>query len=61
VAELNYGSNIRVMRYADALLMAAEAYNKSSNDANAIIELNKVRDRAGLAPTSITESIMFFC
>lgn len=59
VAELNYGSNIRVMRYADALLMAAEAYNKSSNDAQAIIELNKVRVRAGLTPTAIGGTALF--
>lgn len=59
VAELNYGSNIRVMRYADALLMAAEAYNKSANDAKALIELNKVRNRAGLVPTSLGGNALF--
>jgi len=52
--ELNYGSNIRVMRYADALLMAAEAYHMNNQDNLAIIELNKVHERAGLTATALT-------
>ncbi|HEY3372957.1 MAG TPA: RagB/SusD family nutrient uptake outer membrane protein, partial [Prolixibacteraceae bacterium] len=52
--ELNYGSNIRVMRYADALLMAAEAYHMNNQDNLAVIELNKVRLRAGLPATALT-------
>jgi len=59
VPEINYGTNIRVMRFADALLLAAEAYNKSSNDAQAVIELNKVRARAGLAPTALGGTALF--
>ncbi len=53
-AELNYGTNIRLIRYADVLLMAAEAYHKSSQytDAQALTELNKVRVRADLTPLS---------
>jgi starch-binding outer membrane protein, SusD/RagB family len=43
--ELNYGTNTRVIRYADVLLMIAEAYNQSGDDANARIMLNKVRSR----------------
>jgi starch-binding outer membrane protein, SusD/RagB family len=46
--ELNYGSNYRIIRYADVLLMAAEAYNKSGNDAAAQAELKKITDRAGI-------------
>jgi len=38
------------MRYADILLMKAEALNESGG-AGAVIEVNKVRARAGLAPT----------
>jgi hypothetical protein len=38
------------MRYADILLMKAEALNESGG-AGAAIEVNKVRARAGLAPT----------
>jgi hypothetical protein len=46
--ELNYLNNFRIIRYADVLLMAAEAYNRSSspNDAKALSYLNKVRERA---------------
>lgn len=50
VMELNYTTNWRLMRYADVLLLAAEAYHFSGNDAQALVELNKVRARAKLAP-----------
>lgn len=49
VKELNYTTNWRLIRYADVLLMAAEAYNEDDDEASARIELNKVRARAGLA------------
>ncbi|AIM61164.1 RagB/SusD family nutrient uptake outer membrane protein [Cellulophaga lytica] len=48
VKELNYGTNYRLYRYAEMLLLAAEAYNKDNKDAEARTELNKVRNRAGL-------------
>ena len=46
--ELNYLNNFRIIRYADVLLMAAEAYNKSTtaNDTKAQNYLNVVRQRA---------------
>ena len=46
--QLNYKSNFRTIRYADVLLMAAEANNKAtaSNDAKAQTYLNLVRRRA---------------
>ena len=44
--ELNYSNNFRTIRYADVLLMAAEAYNKSGNDVKAQTYLNLVRRRA---------------
>ncbi len=46
--ELNYTNNFRMIRYADVLLMAAEAFNRSTapNDAKAQGYLNKVRERA---------------
>ncbi|OSZ81611.1 RagB/SusD family nutrient uptake outer membrane protein [Chitinophagaceae bacterium IBVUCB2] len=47
IGELNYGTNWRLIRYADVLLMAAEAYNKSSNDLKARQYLNQVRQRVG--------------
>ena len=52
VAELNYGTNWRLFRYAEVLLLAAEAYNKEGQDGNARIELNKIRKRAGLVDVS---------
>ena len=45
---LNYGTNFRLLRYAEVLLLAAEAYNHSGQDGSARTELNKVRTRAGL-------------
>lgn len=49
VRELNYSTNFRIFRYAEVLLLAAEAYNKAGQDGSARTELNKVRNRAGLA------------
>jgi tetratricopeptide (TPR) repeat protein len=57
--ELNYGSNYRIIRYADVLLMAAEAYNKSSNDASAKTELKKITDRAGIAEHTESGDALF--
>jgi hypothetical protein len=54
VAALNYGTNLRLFRFAEVLLLAAEAYNKEGQDGNARIELNKIRTRAGLADVSPT-------
>ncbi|WP_066223497.1 RagB/SusD family nutrient uptake outer membrane protein [Formosa haliotis] len=48
VRDLNYGTNWRLFRYAEVLLLAAEAYNKVGQDDQALIELNKIRFRAGL-------------
>jgi len=46
--ELNYSNNFRTIRYADVLLMAAEALNRAPapNDAKARGYLNKVQERA---------------
>lgn len=46
--ELNYLNNYRTIRYADVLLMAAEAFNRSTapNDTKAQLYLNRVRRRA---------------
>jgi hypothetical protein len=50
VKELNYGTNLRVIRYADVLLMAAEAHAMNGNDGVAAQYLNQVRSRANLGP-----------
>ncbi|MEC3905810.1 RagB/SusD family nutrient uptake outer membrane protein [Tamlana sp. 2201CG12-4] len=38
--------NVRIIRYSDVLLMAAEALNENGNPAQALIYLNMVRERA---------------
>ena len=42
----NSGANIRLMRYADILLIAAEAANELGNSTEALTYLNQVRERA---------------
>jgi hypothetical protein len=57
--ELNYLNNFRIIRYADVLLMAAEAYNRSTaaNDVKAQGYLNQVRGRAfGNALNNVTST-----
>lgn len=55
--------NIRVMRFAEILLINAEAANETGNTAQALESLNKVRNRAGLEdfvsadPTAIRNAI----
>lgn len=46
--------NHRVLRYADVLLMYAEACVETNDDANAQTYLNKVRARVGLSPVETT-------
>lgn len=42
--------NIRVMRFAEILLMNAEAANETGNSSLALTSINKIRTRAGLTP-----------
>jgi hypothetical protein len=56
---LTHPNNYRAIRYADVLLMAAEALNRGGiDDALARDYLNQVRERAGLAPTDASGSIL---
>lgn len=55
----NVGTNVRMIRYADVLLMAAEAYNRSGNDDKAQTYINKVRARVSLDPVSSTGTDLF--
>lgn len=48
IPELNYTTNWRILRYADVLLLAAEAYHFNGEDGKALTEINKVRDRVNL-------------
>jgi starch-binding outer membrane protein, SusD/RagB family len=57
--ELNYLNNFRTIRYAEVLLLAAEAFNRSTtpDDAKARTYLNQVRQRAfGNASNNITSA-----
>ncbi|MAQ75717.1 MAG: RagB/SusD family nutrient uptake outer membrane protein [Aquimarina sp.] len=55
-ANLTNPNNYRAIRFADVLLMAAEAHNRktSPNDALAQTYLNRVRNRAQLADVAVT-------
>ena len=46
----NVGNNWRIIRYADVLLMLAEALNENNDPATAVGFVNQVRTRAGIAP-----------
>jgi len=46
--DLTSGVNYRAIRYADILLMAAEAYSQLNDDATALNYLNQVRQRVGM-------------
>ena len=48
---LNWGTNVREIRFADVLLMTAEAYARAGTDnATATSYMNQVRARVGLQP-----------
>ncbi|PIB36212.1 hypothetical protein BFP72_12835 [Reichenbachiella sp. 5M10] len=54
VGDLNYGTNWRIIRYADVLLMAAEANYRDGDEAAAQGYLNEVRTRPGTALAAVT-------
>lgn len=51
----NADINIKVLRYAEILLINAEANNELGNTAAALASLNRVRARAGLEAVTITD------
>lgn len=59
IGELNYGTNWRHIRYADVLLMAAEAFHKAGNDAKARGYLNQVRQRSSLPDVNASGGALF--
>ncbi len=59
VSELNYGTNLRLLRFADVLLMASEAYYRQGKEEESRTELNKVRLRAGLANITASGDALF--
>ena len=50
----NRWENIKIIRYADILLMAAEAANEMGQTGSALEYINMVRNRAGLANLEVT-------
>lgn len=59
IGELNYGTNWRHLRYADVLLMAAEAYYRSNDENKSRTYLNLVRTRANLPNVNATGTALF--
>ncbi len=53
---LNIGTNIRVMRYAEVYLLAAEAYLGNGDPANAATMINYVRARPSVNYTPLTSA-----
>jgi starch-binding outer membrane protein, SusD/RagB family len=52
-----WGTHRRLMRYADVLLMAAEALNENNNPTEALVYLNMVRERARQGNNSILPDV----
>ncbi|MEM0941655.1 MAG: RagB/SusD family nutrient uptake outer membrane protein [Bacteroidota bacterium] len=52
---IHSGNDYYFIRYADVLLMRAEAFNELDDIGSSITELNKVRSRAGLSPLSVAD------
>jgi hypothetical protein len=48
----NFDINFPILRYAEVLLNYAEALNELGRSSDALVPLNEVRERAGLAPIS---------
>lgn len=59
IAELNYGTNWRYIRYTDVVLMAAEAYNKAGDDVSALTAINMLRKVKKLPELSTTGDALF--
>src|SRR5690606_33632297 len=55
--ENNTDDNFPIYRYADALLLLAEALNEQGKSVEALEFLNQVRVRAGLLPSTETDQI----
>ncbi len=50
-----FGYNVKELRYAEVLLIAAEAMNKNGNSGGALLQLNKLRQRVGIADITATD------
>jgi starch-binding outer membrane protein, SusD/RagB family len=54
----NWGHNRRLIRYADVLLMAAEALNENNKPEQALLYLNQVRQRARMGDETILPDVV---
>jgi starch-binding outer membrane protein, SusD/RagB family len=54
---IQFGHNRRIIRYADVLLMAAEALNENNKPTDALVYLNMVRARARQGNNSILPDV----
>lgn len=59
VGELNYGTNWRLLRYADILLMAAEAAYRAGDENKSRGYLTQVRNRSGLGNATASGNALF--
>ena len=59
VFQLNYGTNWRLLRYADILLMSAEANYRNNDEMTARTHLNLVRNRAELPDVTASGNDLF--
>jgi tetratricopeptide (TPR) repeat protein len=50
--------NFKVIRYADVLLMAAEAHNRNGNDGTALTYVNEVRSRVNMSLLSSSGNLL---
>jgi len=55
--DTQFGHNRRILRFADVLLMAAEALNENGKSAQALPHLNRVRERARAGNMAILPAI----
>ena len=53
----NYWEDIKIIRYADVVLMAAEAANEQGQVSTAAMYVNKIRNRAGLGDTTAADQM----
>lgn len=55
----NFGTNWRLIRYADVLLMASESYYRLNDEVKSRFYLNKVRERAELPDVNANGTALF--
>jgi len=57
VKEVNWNTPFKIIRLADVMLMAAEAYNRDGKDAQAVPLIRAVRERAGFTDHSAWDGL----